>query len=238
MAELVTVRALGVTVGIDVDAERAREVRSAWARALAEDEPQVVVPAPEAYPGALSQLSVEVTRAAIDHQAGRLWMLHAAGLADPATGRTVALVGPTGAGKSTAVRTHGARFGYVTDETVGVTEGGRVLPYPKPVSVIEGGRYPKRQVPPDELGLLPAPADLRLAAVVVLDRDGTSAPEAEDVRRAAALPLLAEHTSHLARFARPLRHLAALLEGVAVRRVRYAESADLGDLLAELVGEP
>lgn len=238
MAELVTVRALGVTVGIEVDGSFAPDVRRAWSRALTEGAAEVVVPVAEVYDGALSQLSVEVTRAAIDRQAGRLWMLHAAGLAQPATGRTVALVGPTGTGKSTIVRTHCARYGYVTDEAVGVADDGRVLPHAKPISVIEAGRYPKAQRSPDELGLVTAPDELRLAAVVLLDRDGTTVPDVEDVRRAAAIPLLAEHTSHLARFARPLHHVAELLDGVVVRRVRYAEAADLGALVGELVGEP
>ncbi|GAB2974612.1 GTPase domain-containing protein [Nocardioides montaniterrae] len=234
--EVVAVRALGVTVGIEVAAEHAPVVRAAWSRSLADAPVDTSVALGEWHPGTMSQLSSMVTIAAIDRRAGELWMLHAAGLADPDSGRTVALVGPSGVGKSTAVRQLTHRFAYVTDETVGVTLDGRVLPHPKPLSVIVDGAYPKVQTSPDDLGLLHAPDALTLAAVVVLRRDGTPGVTSESVRRAAALPLLAEHTSHLTAFERPLRTVADLLAGVPVLTVRYADAADLAPLVADLVG--
>lgn len=86
-------------------------------------------------PDLLQMLTQAVTRAAIDAQAGRLVMLHAAGIQDPATGAVVALVGPGGTGKTTLIRALGPGRGYITDETVAVTDDHTVLPYPKPLSV-------------------------------------------------------------------------------------------------------
>ena len=56
-------------------------------------------------PDLMQMLTQAVTRAAIDAQAGRLVMLHAAGIQDPTTGAVVALVGPGGTGKTTLIRT-------------------------------------------------------------------------------------------------------------------------------------
>lgn len=238
MADLVAVRALGVAVGIDAPADLVPEVRRAWSRALVDSEPEVVVTVDTVYDGAMSQLSSAVTMAAVERQAGSLWMLHAAGLAHPTSGATVALVAATGTGKTTAARLLGRRLGYVTDETVGVTLDGRVLPYAKPLSAIVDGVYPKRQLSPDELGLLVAPPDLRLRAVVVLRRDRTSPAGLTDVRPAAALPLIAEHTSYLTRLDRPLQTLAAILGGVPVHEAHYADAGDLEPLVVGLVGEP
>lgn len=91
-------------------------------------------------------------------------MMHAAGVVDEA-GRVVALVGPSGRGKTTAARTLAARYGYVSDETIGIDAQGNVLPYRKPLSIIEDGLW-KTQRPPSELGLRPLPdARLKVAAV-------------------------------------------------------------------------
>jgi len=233
--EVVVVSALGVTVGIEVGEDLAPEVRRGWSRAMVDAEPEVVVPVPEVYAGALSQLSSEVTLAAIERRAGSLWMLHAAGLADPETGRAVVLVGPSGSGKSTAARALGRRLGYLSDEAVGIDPAGRVVPHAKPLSVIVDGTYPKQQLSPDELGLAVAPADPSLRAVVLLHRDGTREAGLTAVRRAAALPLLAEHTSYLARLRRPLHVVAGILEGVDVHDAHYAETADLDPLVTRLL---
>ena len=56
-------------------------------------------------PDLMQMLTQAVTRAAIDAQAGRLVMLHAAGIQHPTTGAMVALVGPGGTGKTTLIRT-------------------------------------------------------------------------------------------------------------------------------------
>ena len=235
MSEMVVVEALGVAVGIDAPAGSADAIRAAWSRALTTAEPDLVITAPQPYPGALSELSSSVTIAAIDHQAGHLWMVHAGGLADPASGRTVALVADAGTGKTTAVRTLGRQFGYVTDETVGVASGGAVRMHAKPLSVIENGIYPKVQRSPDALGLLAAPHTLSLNTVLLLRRDGTHEVGLEPVRLAAALPMLAPHTSHLGAFDRPLHRLASQLDGVTVHEVHYAEAEALAPVVADLV---
>src|SRR4051794_21543545 len=111
----------------------ADHVRRAWSAALAPSagrEPSVVLDvvvttddvirstatgsgavADRAISTVLHVLSSRVTLAAIEQQAGRLWMLHGAALADPQSGASVALVAPSGTGKSTASRTLGRRFG-------------------------------------------------------------------------------------------------------------------------------
>lgn len=213
----------------------------AWSRALM-DPPAyaipVVVPAPGApdVATALHHLSSSVTIAAIDAAAGRVWMLHAAGLADPGTGATIALVAPSGTGKSTAARTLGRTLAYLSDETVGLTPEGQVLPHPKPLSIVQPGSPVKIQVSPDDAGLLATSADATLRTVVVLTRDGAATPWLEPLRTAAALPVLAEQTSHLTRLTRPLTVVAGILaRTTGVQRLHYREIADAAPLVQELL---
>ncbi|GEM_PF-4409823 len=121
----------------------------------------------------LDQLSSRATLAGIEARSGELLMLHAAGLADPATGRVVACVAPSGTGKTTLSRSAAGTLQYVTDETVAVSRDGRVTRYPKPLSVkrqVEGWA-PKDQRHPSEFGLTVAPAGgLSLGAIVLLRR--------------------------------------------------------------------
>ena len=243
--------ALGVRVAVRFDAAPAgtREAFArAWSRAMPgpardggpEVEVSVEAPAVPDVATALHQLSTSVTLAAIEAAAGRLWMLHAAGLADPDSGAAVALVAPSGTGKSTAARTLGRSLGYLSDETVGVTARGEVLPHPKPVSVLPvlPGRPGelKQQVSPDDAGLLVAPASATLRAVVLLERDGSATPRLEPVRTAAALPVLAEQTSYLTRLEAPLAHMAGILaRTVGVQRLHYREVADTLPLVQGLL---
>ncbi|MFX6027812.1 hypothetical protein ABTE84_20905, partial [Acinetobacter baumannii] len=74
-------------------------------------------------------------------------MLHAAGVAG-SDGAVVVLVGPSGAGKTTAIRHLAARAGYVSDETIALNATGAVLPYRKPLSVITDGVAHKVQHSP------------------------------------------------------------------------------------------
>lgn len=183
----------------------------------------------------MHQLSPAVTLRLIEARAGALMMLHACALAHPTTGRTAVLVAPSGTGKTTLARTLGASFGYLTDETAGIERDGRLLPYPKPLSVIPVPGEPiKDQLAPAACGLAPAPADPRLAAVVLLERDaeGPAVPEVETEPTVTALATLAGQTSYLTRVERPLHALAATIEqGGGLRRVRYRESASLAPLL-------
>mgnify|MGYP003374464452 CR=1 FL=1 len=126
----------------------------------------------EYLPRALMTTTQVVTRSLIRAQAGRLLMLHAGAVSHPATGASLVYVAPGGTGKTTLSRLLGRRFGYLTDETVGVDEAGAILPYPKPLSL----RRPdavglKDEVSPDDLGLLPAPPAAHVERMVVLVRD-------------------------------------------------------------------
>ena len=92
-------------------------------------------------------------------------------------GAAVLLAAASGTGKTTATRRLGPHYAYLTDETAIVDpEDLSLVPYPKPLSLLQDGRRPKRQVSPDELGLGPAvPAVLR--RVAVLDRAREDAAE-------------------------------------------------------------
>ena len=258
--------ALGVPVHLrcwgDEPDEVATRVRRAWSAALTPDaaaahiagavEVDVVVAADAevrtsaAERGAIATASVEralhvlssrVTMAAIEHQAGHLWMLHGAALADPTTGASVALVAPSGTGKSTAARTLGRRFGYVTDETTAIGPDLRIAPHPKPLSIVQPGTDIKEQVGPAEAGLLATPEAPTLAAILLLHRDGTRGVGLERLRTSMAVARLARETSYLARLPRPLAFVAGIIEGTAgVFEAHYAEAADLETAIEELVG--
>lgn len=196
-----------------------------------------VTPAGGAIAHALAGLSQAVTLAAIEARRGELWMLHAGGLSDD-DGNVVAIVGPSGRGKTTATRALAAHYGYVTDETVGVAADGTVLPYRKPLSIIEDPLADKAQRSGSELGLgaLPA-APLRLSAIVLLDRvpGGPAQPVLEPCDLADALPELVEQTSYLADLPAPLRRVAAHVAAVGgVHRVTYSEAETLAAALAPL----
>lgn len=186
---------------------------------------------------AMHGLSPHVTLAAIEQQAGRLMMLHACGLADPGTGRTVALVAPSGTGKTTAARRLGRTLGYVTDETVAVRADGTIAPYPKPLSVRhESGSWIKDQVSLDDLGLLPTPDSCTLAGLAMLIRDGSSQAWLEPVSVVHGLALLAPETSYLARVPQPLHRLAELVEASGgLHLIHYQDSEQLAPLVTSLL---
>ncbi|MDN5604327.1 MAG: hypothetical protein L0G59_02725, partial [Kocuria sp.] len=153
-----------------------------------------------------------VTLELIRRHIGRMHLFHAAALMRPETGQVIALVGPSGRGKTTASRAL-ARAGwvYLSDETCAIDpETLVVLPYPKPLSIIEKPGEPKTQTAASALGLRhhdPASSlSPELARVVVLDRvDAESRPH-EDAAAAGlrrlplleALQVLAEQSSGLA----------------------------------------
>lgn len=187
-------------------------------------------------PDLMQMLTQAVTRAAIDAQAGKLVMLHAAGIQDPSTGSVVALVGPGGTGKTTLIRTLCPGLGYITDETVAITGDNTVLPYPKPLSVRRERSSPwKDETDPLRFGVLAPAEPATLAAVVMLDRqDGYAGPPAvQPVHALDAIAGLTPETSHLPEMDKPLQRIAALCDSVGgVVRVTYAEAADLAPLLA------
>ena len=231
-----------VAIAGDRPAELDAVVRRTWSRCLATDasapaEATVAVSGDDETV-LLDQLSTRLTQEALALRVGRLLLLHACAVADPRTGATMVLVAPSGVGKTTAAATLGRRFGYVSDETAAIDAYGRVLAYPKPLSVLIDGRRPKRQIPPDELGLLPAPSALHLTAVALLARTpGVTRPRVSTPGMLEALPAVAEQSSSLYLLPRPLRSLAATLERVGgLRRVEYAEADDLPDVVADLLG--
>jgi len=187
-----------------------------------------------------SRLTVE----AIGVRRGDLLMLHACGVADE-SGRVLAFVAASGTGKTTMARLLGTRFGYVSDETVGVAADGRVLPYPKPLSVKPlTGSAPKAQLAPAALGLRPAPpGPLVLAGVVLLDRrPGVAEPFLEVVDPIEAIDDLVPQTSYLSARPRPIVHLVETLRSLGgVRRLVYSESAEALGLVERLfatLGDP
>ncbi|WP_052206779.1 hypothetical protein [Sinomonas humi] len=197
------------------------------------------------FEGFAAELTSALTLAAIEQRGGELLMLHASGLSDPRTGRTAALVGPSGIGKTTATRVLARGLGYVSDETVGIEPGGSVVPYPKPLSVIvDEPPDPKRQLGPDALGLRAAPTPGSLGAVVLLERERSPAgsgraAEVRPLSHAEAIVGLAPHTSSLGKLRRPLQLLCELLDacggGVSVA---YREAEDLAGLIPGLLARP
>lgn len=244
--ERLCVRALGIDVVIESDHEViASRIRQAWRDAVCEsaDAGHRTVTVSFA-PGAdvhatdvdeiLHNLSPAVTRAAIGARAGDLVMLHAAALADPATGATAVLVAPSGTGKTTAAITLGRSFAYLTDETAGITMDGEVLAYRKPLSVIETGFF-KTQRAPSELGLITTASTGALTALYLLERDPghRGAPLTTVLDTIDALAELAPHASFLGRFQQPLQRLVGVLDRAGgAKRLVYAEASTLVPVLS------
>ncbi|MFG6279489.1 ATP-binding protein [Microbacterium sp. 5K110] len=236
------VDALGVRIGIDLSAlepPARAAVRSAWSGAVSAESaaPRTVV-APAASHGEgpmLAALSSAVTMAAIEARRGDLWMLHAAGVAGP-DGGVVVLVGESGAGKTTAVRTLARTAGYVSDETVGIDASGTVLPYRKPLSVITEGVSHKVQRSPDELalGALPA-AELHLSRLILLARrPGSSDARLVPVPTSEAIAELAGQSSALVQLRHPVRTMVELIDRTGgALRAEYGEVGDLAALLRD-----
>jgi len=223
----------------------------AWARCLvgvddardpAENAPMVEADLhePAGLAERLMRTTQDITRALIGAQAGHLLMLHAGAVSHPQTGASVVYVAPGGTGKTTLSRLLGQRLGYLTDETVGITRSGNILPYPKPLSVrrpIES--WIKDEVSPDDLGLQAASKTSHVTRIVLLMRDREAGSvEIEELSVMDAVFAVVEETSSLARLERPLHRLAELLETTGpTLRVHYGEATDIEDQLMALVGE-
>jgi len=232
----------------DDDAALALAAERAWSRCRAsrpfsaEAEPVTARSpgSPDRIPATLQGLTQQVTRALITAQTGRLLMFHAGAVSHPVTGRSLVFVARGGTGKTTLARALGARYGYLTDETVGVEPGTwRIHPYEKPLSLRTGEPH-KTEVSPDELGLVSAHDQPRVARVILLRRptDHATEPEVEELGLLDAVAALLPETSGLVRLDRPLHVVAELLEHTGpVLRVSYAEAEELLPLVAGLIGE-
>lgn len=243
------ISALGATVCLDMSAveESDREaLRRAWADAVqpdigATDGLVQVLPGGQETERLLASTSQRVTLAALGARRGELWMLHAGGVADE-QGRVIVVIGPSGRGKTTAVRALGRRYGYVSDETIAIDVNGRVHPYRKPLSIIEAVGGVKAQHAPSALGLgaLPAPP-LRVAGLVLLDRRPEAPDEAiiEVCDLGEVIAELVEQSSYLADLPHALQTIAAHAESVGgIRRVVYREAESLAEALAPLFRDP
>lgn len=240
----IDVEALGITVRIkfrgDTHLKLREEIARSWegARQSARREPDAVVESPAIDDPALLQerLTAAVTLKAMERRAGELLLFHACGVALP-DGRVVAFVGPSGRGKSTLARELGRRFGYVSDETIGVDAAGMVHPHRKPLSMKrEAG--PKWQLSPRDAGLLPLPEQpLRLAALVLLDRrQDPTEPCVEVVPLLEGIAALTQEMSYLARMSAPLRRIASLCAQTGgVRRLIYSDVDSLTALVPSIL---
>lgn len=181
-------------------------------------------------------LSREMTRRGIARLRGRHLLLHGAALSDDA-GRALVLVAPSGGGKSTATLVLGRSFGYVTDESVVVTEDLLVAPYPKPPSLVidPGDRSRKHEPPPDDLGLGATPSRPWLTCTLTLRREpGTGEPTVEPVDLLDQLVAMIPETSSLWLLPDGLDRLARVATaGGGPHELRYAEISDCAALLRE-----
>ena len=183
-----------------------------------------------------AHITTEVTLAGIGKLSGSALMLHAGGVALD-DGRVIALVGPSGRGKTTATQALARDFGYVTDETLAVRPDGTVISYRKPLSI---GADPdtKTPMPASGLGLQELPsAPLVLDAIVVLDRrDHVDVPRVEQIPLVEALNEIVPQTSFLSALKHPLRTLVStILSTGGVRRVVYSEADTLPGLIDEIL---
>lgn len=192
----------------------------------------------------LGEVSVALRQAinlrAIMSRRHDLMMFHAAGLADRTTGDVIALIGPSGAGKTTVAAALGTCLGYVSDEIVAVTEDGGVVPFPKPLALKRPGTHEKTVYGPDALGLVHAAGHLRLSRIVLLDRrEEQIAPLVTTTSLPEVIAEVVEQINCFDALPRPLRFLSALVRrSGGVHVLRYHHAADLIDPVRELLHRP
>lgn len=247
-----TVHGLGASVDVGVEGAHAARVAgaldAAWRRcadpvwgglaaAGVEVRADLADESVDALNALLMTTTQNITRALIAARLGQLFLFHAGAVCRPG-GEALAFVAPGRTGKTTLATTLGRRFGYLTDETVGVEFDGTIRPYPKPLSV-RRDRGPKWETSPDELGLCATPASAQLTRIVFLQRDHThDVVEFEDLGTLDAVSTLADQMSSLGRTERGLQRLAALLDRTGpVRVMHYRESATLAPVLTDLLEE-
>lgn len=246
MSDRFLISAVGAVIAVDTasrDGSFQRRAREAWSDALiagdATPDATVAVRDTVGDEEALSLLSTDVTLAALSHRQGeQVWMLHATGLADD-SGRVVVLSAASGTGKTTAARHLSQHYAYVSDETVAIESSGAVVPYRKPLSIIEPDSVHKVQTALSSIdGGRALPARLRVAKIVVLDRtaDGPLEPVLDELDVATALELLAPQSSYLGHVPAPLQLIHALLTATGgAARLRYREVTTLDTVIGTLI---
>jgi hypothetical protein len=187
---------------------------------------------------ALQTLTQELTRRLITAQVGLLLLLHAGAVSHLVTRESLVFVAPGGAGKTTLARLLGRSYVYLSDETVGIDDIGRIHLYPKPLTLRTPQGGPKPEASPDDLGLARADPTPTMKEVILLtcplDYAGLPANEGLGTLDAVQLP---PETFSLSKLPRPLRTLAALAEKCGpVLSCFYAEADDLVGLTGELIG--
>lgn len=246
------VSALGIRIELraspDLPAPLLSRIEDAWsdcrpARAAADEPERSIRLTGQDFDDAergLSDLSTRVTLEALDALRGRRLLLHAAGVAAE-DGRTIALVGPSGRGKTTASRHLGGHFSYVSDETVSVDADLSVEPYRKPLSVITDGLAHKEQIAPSAYGLKDLPtAPLRLTAITLLERRPDAAHTGlETVDLIDAICEMTPQISYLPDLAQPLQYLARVFDAIgAPTHLVYRDAVDLPELVAGMFASP
>jgi hypothetical protein len=236
---------MGVTIEIAVPDQATRDrLAHQWSRAVVAAPDALAAGRAAAQPGPDNTeasrdygLTTQVTMAALRATAGQRINLHAGGVSDERR-RVLAVVGPSGTGKTTATMALARRLGYVSDETVSIDPAGTIAPHPKPLSVIvePGRRHHKEQLSPDDLGLLPTPDQGRLARLVLLHRGVDGQRGLARLGTAEGMLQIIEQSSSLAQLPRPLHTLLTLIEGCGgLWALRYDEITDHVDELVDLL---
>jgi hypothetical protein len=186
-------------------------------------------------------LTQAITVAGIDGQAGKLLMLHAAGIANAANGRALAAIAATGTGKTTFIRTVGPGRTYLTDETVAIRDDLTIVPYPKPLSVLLDGGTVKHQVGPATISASRPSNTYSIAALWILERSVLPVPpHLQPVQMLEAITSMAPQISYLSSLPNPLRRVADTIHAAGgLYRAIYHEAADLESLVdSALMAEP
>ncbi|MDY6051301.1 MAG: hypothetical protein SPI83_02680 [Rothia sp. (in: high G+C Gram-positive bacteria)] len=190
---------------------------------------------------AAERLTVQVTMHLLKAHAGKKHLLHAAALGNPESKQAVGLVAASGTGKTTAARKLGASLTYLSDETAVINiDDLSIMPYPKPLSVIENENEPKVQYDPAQQGLKVAEpgSTYTLSHLVILDRDKTGqAPVSwERLPLDEALFAIVLQSSGVQQMPRGLEELARLLNRVGgAIKLTYSEISDTVPFFEELL---